>query len=266
MEIDCWTRYLSAALGQAHSSSLREWSLACSEYFVDGENNVQQLSSLRGRPSFFFGLPDFVVVVVFGLCSSLFSFLSSLSFLSVSFVSLVCSSKSLLLLPSISELKISSLDEFDELLRSFVVHDAPPLLFSLLALFRYLCFLRCPQNYLYSGCPLNRERNRTEIIPVALVNDLPSCYSLCLFTARFACSFSCRVDSTVSSRRLAGKWRLILPFPHLPTTTGGTRLLGLRVFLRDLTRLATLFLKNPIISLSCSSFFIANSQRCQSTD
>ena len=34
------------------------------------------------------------------LCSSLFSFLSSLSFLSVSFVSLVCGSKSLLLLPS----------------------------------------------------------------------------------------------------------------------------------------------------------------------
>ncbi len=54
--------------------------------FVDGENNVpNELSSLRGRPSFFFGLPDFVVVVVFGFVLVTF-FVSFFAFVSFSFV------------------------------------------------------------------------------------------------------------------------------------------------------------------------------------
>ena len=102
------------------------------------------------------------------LCSSLFSFLSSLSFLSVSFVSLVCSSKSLLLLPSNFRVEKSPPStNSTSCSDSFVVQKMLLLCyFRCSRCLRYLCFLRCPQNYLYSGCPLNRERNRTEIIRV----------------------------------------------------------------------------------------------------
>ena len=57
--------------------------------FVAGENNVpKELSSLRGRPSFFFGLPDFVAVVVFvfALVTFLVSFFAFVSFSFVRFL------------------------------------------------------------------------------------------------------------------------------------------------------------------------------------
>ena len=228
---------------------------------VDGENNVPNELSSCEASSFFFGLPILSWLLL--VCARHF-FRSFFVFVSFSFVRFLGMLVEVVAVVAIDfELKISSSTQSTSCSDSFVVQKMLLLCyFRCSRCLRYLCFL-LPEPPLL-GCPLNRERNRTEITGRLSRVTISAVIRFAFFTREILLvRFRAVLIRPFLRGAFAGKCVLFFPFPISHHYRGDSTSPTSSFPSVATSRLATLFQRTP--SFRCLAVASSPTSNCSTT-